>query len=169
MSPSKVWTNQGVNPNLRTIKKRKKKQHVGSESSHTVDPISEQKKMDTLNVPQRAPSFLETLSQITQSIDLLKIKEQMTEINKIFEQVNGFMSQINQLQGPPKHRMMPRPYPPFYHNNQHPPNQVNLLTNRQHPSTYQQHTPIHQQPRPQSHPYNSSNPHPYQAHHDWRN
>lgn len=91
---SNVWVNQKVKSNKRKYRQRKKK----SSSVVHNQVNTTQKSAQQHNVV----SLLETFATIAKKVDLVNLRNQITEINQICEQVNGIMQHLGQMNRPPQ-------------------------------------------------------------------
>lgn len=141
MSSSKVWVNQEFVDQKRRIKKNKKERYSVSrekvKAAKETPNKSKATKVSHEPINQGTPNLLETLGKLStmaQNMDLAKIRNQLTEINQIVDQVNGVIQGFQQQNS----SSYPLPY-----------------TQQ---SMYSQQNPRYQPPYGKQHPYSSYRP-----------
>jgi hypothetical protein len=107
MDPSKVWINRDVHSKQK-IGRKKNTKKTSRRNTSEVEQINTNKAKVGTSVQGNHKagsnnlSFLENLTKLTQELDLVKLKGQISELNQVFEQVNGVINQISQFQRPPQ-------------------------------------------------------------------
>jgi|GEM_PF-5203848 len=146
MIEGKVWVNQEIRKKKRMkargISGNRVKKEQGSSQQPKGKEVSNHQTVGT-NQATNIPSFLDTLSQLTKSVDLVKLKNQISDLNQVFEQVNGMIQNINQLN-------RPKSYPK---GQSHPQNQGNQHQAQNSPIP---HPPGFYPPQMYRHPYSGS-------------
>lgn len=100
MSSSKVWVNQEFVDQRKRKKRNKKVRYyvsreqakVAKEAPNTINKATKASHEYKKQITEGNPNLLDTLGRLStmaQQLDLVKIRNQLTEINQIVEQVNG--------------------------------------------------------------------------------
>ncbi|WP_025028303.1 hypothetical protein [Caldalkalibacillus mannanilyticus] len=140
MEGSKVWINQNVKKKNSSSRNQKRSRNSRKEQEININQPKAKQVVSSQAVgaqTQQAniPSLLDSISQITKNIDLVKLRNHISDLNQVFEQVNGMIQQINQFKKP----LSPTQAPSY----RYPQQPINVMppTFRHHP---QQGTPYHQ-------------------------
>lgn len=114
MEQSQEWVNSKyIKKQVKPRKKRavQKRNNGGTAINAAKRRMAPPSAATTARSQSKAPSFLETISSISQKIDLPRIKSQLSEVNEIVHQVGGVIEQINQWRRPVYREPGPPSYP----------------------------------------------------------
>jgi len=76
----------------------------------------------------QAPDLIDTITQISQKVDLVKVRKQLTELNDIFKQINEVVTTFQRKGSWTQQQLPSHPHYPPYHSYQ----RVNLPRHLQH-------------------------------------
>jgi hypothetical protein len=107
MDSSKVWINQGIQSRSEERNRKRKTEKRVHDKKHAAKQISSEGRArmqsnSSPSTPAATPSLLEAITTMAQSVDLVKLRSQITELNQIFDQVNGVIEKWNHIQRPPR-------------------------------------------------------------------
>lgn len=118
MSNAKVWVNpsfqekpsgKGVHA-TRKGRARKYKREKGKKAKYVQREKLKQAAQNPI-VTDQTPTLLEAITHFSKQIDLGKIKNQVTEVNQIMNQVSGVIQQLQSLSPQSNYRQYYQPYP----------------------------------------------------------